>query len=317
MEATDLRYEPFKRHDLYGDMGRGPLSIPRRLRLYVLAVLVFPLRCITTVGCLACYNVLCRLSFLVPSAYRVAWIVFWGRVLCRLCLFCLGFVRVEWITFPSPTPAPKVGGVVSNHLSWCDILIHMSRSFPSFVARVGTEKLPFVGLISQLMQCIYVQRENKTSETKGVSALVKERMQVVAKGGTTDRPMLLFPEGTTTNNRYLLPFKTGAFLAAVPVQPVLVKYHEGAVSCCWESMPALKHLFLMMCEPFHGVTCYELPVYVPSLEEQQDPVLYANNVREYMLRYGSQLFGLKPIDSGLEWKRKYHELLLGESKKKS
>jgi lysophosphatidylcholine acyltransferase/lyso-PAF acetyltransferase len=37
------------------------------------------------------------------------------------------------------------------------------------------------------------------------------------------RPMLLFPEGTTSNGQMLLPFKTGAFLAGVPVLPVIIK----------------------------------------------------------------------------------------------
>jgi len=34
-------------------------------------------------------------------------------------------------------------------------------------------------------------------------------------------------QGTTTNGRYLLPFRTGAFLAGVPVQPVIIKYGQA------------------------------------------------------------------------------------------
>lgn len=37
--------------------------------------------------------------------------------------------------------------VVSNHCGWVDILIHMARYFPAFVARDGTQNLPMVGLI--------------------------------------------------------------------------------------------------------------------------------------------------------------------------
>ena len=33
-------------------------------------------------------------------------------------------------------------------------------------------------------------------------------------------------QGTTTNGDYLLPFKTGAFLAGEPVQPVILKYGQ-------------------------------------------------------------------------------------------
>jgi hypothetical protein len=34
-------------------------------------------------------------------------------------------------------------------------------------------------------------------------------------------------QGTTTNGRYLLPFKTGAFLAGVPVLPTIIHYRTG------------------------------------------------------------------------------------------
>ena len=36
-------------------------------------------------------------------------------------------------------------------------------------------------------------------------------------------------QGTTTNGKFLLPFKSGAFLAGVPVQPVILQYGEVSV----------------------------------------------------------------------------------------
>lgn len=42
--------------------------------------------------------------------------------------------------------------VVSNHCGWVDILIHMARYFPAFVARDGTQNLPMVGLIRCAVQ---------------------------------------------------------------------------------------------------------------------------------------------------------------------
>lgn len=38
------------------------------------------------------------------------------------------------------------------------------------------------------------------------------------------RPLLLFPEGMTSNGTHILPFKSGAFLAGVPVKPVVLRY---------------------------------------------------------------------------------------------
>lgn len=39
-----------------------------------------------------------------------------------------------------------VGAVVSNHIGWADILVHMSHYFPSFVAREETASLAFIGV---------------------------------------------------------------------------------------------------------------------------------------------------------------------------
>ena len=37
--------------------------------------------------------------------------------------------------------------IVSNHVSYMDILVHMAHSFPSFVARGNTRDMPMLGLI--------------------------------------------------------------------------------------------------------------------------------------------------------------------------
>lgn len=137
------------------------------------------------------------------------------------------------------------------------------------------------------MGCIYVERARTKDQvtSNGVSAKVKERMERIHQGNKyNERPILLFPEGTTTNGRYLLPFKTGAFIAGVPLQPVVLKYQTKGVSPAWESIPAIRHIILMLCNPFHSVICYQLPIYNPSPEEQKDPALYAANIREYMVR---------------------------------
>jgi hypothetical protein len=53
------------------------------------------------------------------------------------------------LTFPAVA-------VVSNHCGWADILIHMSRFFPAFVARDGTQNLPMVGLIRWVgLRCVW------------------------------------------------------------------------------------------------------------------------------------------------------------------
>ena len=66
-------------------------------------------------------------------------------------------------------------------------------------------------------------------------------------------------QGTTTNGKCLLPFKTGAFLAGAPVQPVILKYGPNRVSPAWDSITAFWHALLMLANPFHSVTARQVP----------------------------------------------------------
>lgn len=291
----------FQRHDKYGELGIGPLSMGEKIRLVVLAVLVVPIKSLGTLGSLLSFWLFCRLSFVLPASVRTEVVAAAGKVACRCCLWWLGFWRVSWVQVGvqdgrggsngsiNGSGAVPVVGIVSNHLSWCDILLHMSHSFPCFVARAQTSSQPIIGIISQLMGCLYVDRESSSKVDDGqprVSDRVRQRMQQMAAGELPHaRPLLLFPEGTTTNGRYLLPFKTGAFLAGEPLQPVVIRYGEGGFSPCWEMISAARHIFLLLANPVHTVTCFELPVYHPSEAERKDPKLYAHNVRKLMMDF--------------------------------
>jgi lysophosphatidylcholine acyltransferase/lyso-PAF acetyltransferase len=95
------------------------------------------------------------------------------------------------------------------------------------------------------MGCLYVDRESSSKVDDGqprVSDRVRQRMQQMAAGELPHaRPLLLFPEGTTTNGRYLLPFKTGAFLAGEPLRPVVIRYGEVSGLCGCESVWLCAH----------------------------------------------------------------------------
>lgn len=53
-------------------------------------------------------------------------------------------------------------------------------------------------------------------------------------------------EGTTTNGDYLLPFRTGAFLARVPVQPVILRYPYTMFSPAWDSMDGVSFSYIFV-----------------------------------------------------------------------
>ncbi len=150
---------PFTRRDRYGELGLAPQPLLKWLRLLFLAVFLVPLKLAGCTACLFSYYAVIKISFLFPEKVRSEWVATLGKIHCRLCLFCLGFVHVRWISVGTvhddngdPTTKQsknsiRVVGIVSNHSSWVDILIHMSHSFPAFVARDATKDTPIIGAI--------------------------------------------------------------------------------------------------------------------------------------------------------------------------
>lgn len=304
--------------------------------LSIALVTLLPLRVALATTTVVVYYLICRVCtlFMAPNcedeqedfAHMGGWrrsVLYWsGRVLSRVMLFAFGFYWIPEIQIQidaattnnnnqvesdeQSEEGERPGVIISNHVSHMDILYHMSSSFPSFVAKRSVGKLPLVGLISKCLGCVYVQRESKSSDTKGVSAVVNERIQEAHQDKSAPM-MMLFPEGTTTNGDYILPFKTGAFLAKVPVLPVILKYPYERFSPAWESISGVRHVILLLCQFVNNMTVTRLPIYYPSQEEKDNPKLYAENVRKLMAREGNLIMS----DIGLAEKRVYLAALNG------
>ncbi|CAN1163726.1 Lysophospholipid acyltransferase LPEAT1 [Linum perenne] len=256
------------------------------------------------------------------GGWRRAVIVCFGRFLARLVLFVFGFY---WINESyrdleqdqsllqgksssqvftggrnQSQPPERPGAIVSNHVSYVDILYHMSSSFTSFVAKRSVAKLPLIGLVSKCLGCVFVQRESRSSDFKGVAGIVTERIKEAQENEYAPM-MMLFPEGTTTNGDFLLPFKTGGFLAGAPVIPVILRYPYQRFSVAWDSISGVRHVILLLCQIVNYLEVIRLPVYYPSQEEKDDPKLYADNIRRLMAREGNLVMS----DIGLAEKRVY------------
>ncbi|KAK1427346.1 hypothetical protein QVD17_16029 [Tagetes erecta] len=329
IEELEKKYAAYVRHDVYGTMGRGELPWTEKLLLGLAFVTLVPMRVVLATWVVVVYYLICRACtlFMAPNqedeqedyAHIGGWrrsVLYWsGRVLARAMLFAFGFYWIQEIDASLDNQVDcndkseeleRPGVIISNHVSHMDILYHMSSSFPSFVAKRSVGKLPLVGLISKCLGCVYVQRESKSSDTKGVSAVVNERIQTAHRDKSAPM-MMLFPEGTTTNGDYILPFKTGAFLAKAPVLPVILKYPYERFSPAWDSISGVRHVILLLCQFVNYMTVIRLPVYYPSQEEKDNPKLFAENVRRLMAHEGKLIMS----DIGLAEKRVYHAALNG------
>jgi 1-acyl-sn-glycerol-3-phosphate acyltransferase len=118
--------------------------------------------------------------------------------------------------------------VVGNHISWIDIYVINAWRPTPFVSKAEIRKWPVVGWLAEQLGTVFVQRE-KRSDAKRI-------MHELANRLLAGEMMCVFPEGTTTDGRTLLPFHANLFQAAVsasvPVQPLCLMYEDahGALS---------------------------------------------------------------------------------------
>ena len=128
---------------------------------------------------------------------------------------------------------------VANHLSWTDVCILGGVIDTAFVAQDQIAEWPIVGWLARLNATVFVSRTDRRTATDQVARL----RAAIAR----DQPVTLFPEGTTTDGRSLLPFKSVLFEGLLPppdglrIQPVLLDFDDAGKSLAWigtEGAPA-------------------------------------------------------------------------------
>lgn len=117
--------------------------------------------------------------------------------------------------------------IVSNHISWTDIIAIGSVADVTFVAKQEVAKWFFVGFMSSLQRTVYVDR-NRRHDAKRTTHEMAKRM---AAGGA----VLLFAEGQSDIGTHVLPFRSALIGAAqhamleagakqVMIQPLTIAY---------------------------------------------------------------------------------------------
>lgn len=122
------------------------------------------------------------------------------------------------------TPLPGAVMFVANHVSWIDITALHSYRMMGFVAKREIASWPVVGWLATMGETIYHQRGSQES----LGGVLDEMLARLRDG----RAVGVFPEGRTRSGEEIGPFHARIFLAAVeaevPVQPVALRYGDGA-----------------------------------------------------------------------------------------
>lgn len=123
-------------------------------------------------------------------------------------------------------PKASCGGlVVSNHLSYIDILAHGSILPLRYSPKSDIKRWPILGWYIGLSRPIWINRNSTYASQKAMREFAKTMRKGIY--------MVVYPEGTSTDGKNgILPFKSTSFEAAVtgdaPIIPILIRYKESS-----------------------------------------------------------------------------------------
>ncbi len=118
---------------------------------------------------------------------------------------------------------PKQGLLVSNHLSYLDILAISSVTPAVFVSKADVRRWPLFGWFAAIAGTVFVERERRTH----VGEVNREIETALAAGAL----VVIFPEGTSTNGQTILPFRTSL------LEPAARGSHEISVGWLHYEVP--------------------------------------------------------------------------------
>jgi 1-acyl-sn-glycerol-3-phosphate acyltransferase len=146
--------------------------------------------------------------------------------------WCGGLLRAFHIqvkTFGDLPPANTNGVMfIANHVSWADIHALNSKIALRFVAKSDIKDWPIFGYLVTKANTLFIDRSKRQEAGRIVDT--------VAQSLIAGDNLCYFPEGTTTDGRQIVPFKSSVLQAAInanaSIWPVAIRYvnQDGSIN---------------------------------------------------------------------------------------
>jgi 1-acyl-sn-glycerol-3-phosphate acyltransferase len=190
------------------------------------------------------------------------------------CARSLGIIGVDVDVEGTP---PRSGLLVSNHCSYLDIPVLSSALSCVFVSKAEVEQWPVIGRYARWAGCVFVRRHDRADAARANLSIRDALDEGV--------PVVLFPEGTTTDGTHVLRFHSTmlqpAIDGAVPITPCAIRYeledgdpaHEA---CWWGDMTFFPHLWnLLGKKSIRARVVFGTPIAPEAGRKQLSAVLHA------------------------------------------
>ena len=127
--------------------------------------------------------------------------------------------------------------LVTNHLSYVDVLVLASRLPARFVAKAEVRRWPLLGPLCRGFGTIFIDR----SDRRDIPRVLAEIEQALGRG----EGIVLFPEGTSSSGESILPFRSPLLALparlGLPVHAAALRYDPGSVAW-WGERSLAPHL---------------------------------------------------------------------------
>ncbi len=235
-----------------------------------LALLVF--------GCLGIL-LLVRLIERPIHGLRRPWTPYITQFVCRNAFRILG------IGFSTQGQRMELkGAVVANHGSWLDIFTLNATKRVYFVSKSEVANWPGIGWLARATGTVFINRDPREA---------KEQKEIFEARLLAGHKLLFFPEGTSTDARRVIPFKSTLFEAffteglrhEMHIQPVTVVYkapkgEDPRFYGWWGDMDFAPHLVKVLGSKRQGSInlIYHDPVRVDDFANRKSLAAYCEAV---------------------------------------
>lgn len=156
--------------------------------------------------------------------------------------------------------------IITNHLSRIDFLPILFKYNSKFLAANSVNNYSFGEILLKYGHLLLINREENNNTVKRVNELVNE-----------GKIITINPEGFISHPKVLTRFRTGAFHANVPIQPIAIEYdktiRDTNLTLC---------IFKLLSQDSINITLHILPLEYPPFDNNK-----IERIRKEMARIGN------------------------------
>ncbi|MDR2462534.1 MAG: 1-acyl-sn-glycerol-3-phosphate acyltransferase [Verrucomicrobiales bacterium] len=191
---------------------------------------------------------------------RAAWTQRWAQ----------RYARLLNLTVTVSGGIPRRGLVAANHLGYLDILVIASVMPCAFVSKHEVRRWPLLGRLATHANTVFLNRAHIRDLAPAVAQMKHRLAQKL--------PLVLFPEGTSSDGLRILPFRPSLLQPACELAAPLTATHlsyqldRGSVPdevCYWGDMTLLPHLWNLLGKPAIRAQVRFAPPSAPAGDRKQ------------------------------------------------